>query len=401
VRGRIAAALAFVSYGVILGTWTSQVSAVKRGLDLSDGQLSLALLGFAAGAITGMQFVGRIVDRYGSAAVMIPMVLVDGFLLVGPAWAGNLPLLVLALFAFGAAHGTVNIAMNANAVVVERAHRSPIMSSFHAAYSIGGFLGAAIGGLFASAGLGTRVTFAAVAALIVVSGLVSWRLAYDEPPGARLSGSSVDGRIGQAGRGSRMVHKGRLVGPGIYFLGLLAFCCLVGEGAAADWSTVYVRDTLGSGPGFAASAYAAFSIMMMVGRLAGDRLATRFGAVRLVRACGVLAAVSLGLALIVNQPIAGVIGFGLFGAGLSCIAPLVFSAAGARDPDRAGQAIARVASLGWIGFLIGPIVIGGAAELVGLSWALSIPVLLAGFVALTATAVRPRPIVDASPIPTR
>jgi MFS family permease len=184
----------------------------------------------------------------------------------------------------------------------------------------------------------------------------------------------------------------------VYFLALLAFCCLVGEGAAADWSTVYVRDTLHSGAGFAAAAYAAFSIMMTVGRLVGDRLADQLGTVTLVRASGVLAAVSLGVALLVNDPVAGVVGFGLFGAGLSCIAPLVFSAAGSRNPQRAGRAIARVASLGWIGFLIGPIVIGGATELVGLSWALSIPVALALFVGLAAAALRTDATVREQPI---
>jgi MFS family permease len=176
--------------------------------------------------------------------------------------------------------------------------------------------------------------------------------------------------------------------PGITFLGVLAFCCLVGEGAAADWSSVYLRDTLDSSPGFAAAAYAAFAAMMTAGRLAGDRLAARLGPVRLVRVCAALAAVGLGVALLIGHPIAGVVGFGCLGAGLSCIAPLVFSAAGNRNPGRAGAAIARVASLGYVGFLTGPIIIGIAAQAVGLGWALFIPAVLALFVAVTAQALR-------------
>jgi MFS family permease len=174
----------------------------------------------------------------------------------------------------------------------------------------------------------------------------------------------------------------------VLFLGVPAFCCLVGEGATADWSSVYLRDDLGSSAGIAAAAYAAFSIMMTAGRLAGDRLAARFGPVRLVRGCGLLAAVGLGASLLVHHPVAGVLGFACFGAGLSCIVPQVFSAAGHRDPARAGRALARVAALGYLGFLAGPVLIGAAAELLGLPAALGIPAVLAFFVAVAAAALR-------------
>jgi MFS family permease len=178
-----------------------------------------------------------------------------------------------------------------------------------------------------------------------------------------------------------------LLAPGVLLLGTLVFCCLVGEGAAADWSTVYLRDNLGAAEGLATVGYAAFSAMMVAGRLVGDRLTARFGPVLLVRACGVLAAVGLAAGLLVGAPLAGIIGFGCLGAGLSCIAPQVFSAAGSRDPAVAGQAIARVAGLGFLGFVVGPVVIGFAARLVGLPHALLIPAVLALFVAGSASAI--------------
>jgi MFS family permease len=187
----------------------------------------------------------------------------------------------------------------------------------------------------------------------------------------------------------------------VLFLGVLVFCCLVGEGAAADWSAVYLRDSLGSAAGFAATAYAAFSIAMMAGRLVGDRLTARLGPVRLVRACGVLAACGLAAALVVGRPLAGVAGFACLGAGLSCIAPQVFAAAGSRDPARAGQAIGRVAGMGFLGFVVGPVVIGGAAQLFGLPRALLIPAVLALFVAATAAALRPRSPAMPAAAPTR
>jgi MFS family permease len=134
---------------------------------------------------------------------------------------------------------------------------------------------------------------------------------------------------------------------------------------------------------------------MTCGRLLGDRLAQRFGPVVLARAGGALAALGLAVCLLVDRPVAGVVGFGCLGAGLSCIAPQVFPAAGLRNPARAGTAISRVAGLGFVGFVVGPVVIGGAAQLAGLRWALLLPALLAAFVAATAGALRPSP----TPVP--
>ncbi|MEO3924074.1 MFS transporter [Micromonosporaceae bacterium B7E4] len=400
-RGRVAVSLLFLLFGMAIGTWTARIPAVKEELGLTDGQLSVGLLGLAAGAITGMQLTGRLVDRYGSARVMLPVAFAEGGCLLLPGYAVNLGTLAVALFVFGTVHGTLNIAMNANAVEVERARRRPMLSSCHAVYSIGGFLGAAIGGLFAHAEAAVTTTFWTTA--LVALGLAAWAArwvlpqaghattppAAPPPPAAAPTITAPPAGVPEPA-GARRSGE-RREPPGVLFLGVLAFCCLVGEGAAADWSTVYLRDSLGSGPGFAAAAFATFSIMMTAGRLVGDRLAAALGPVVLVRGCGILAAVGLGGALLVDHPVAGLLGFGCLGAGLSCIAPQVFSAAGNRNPSQAGRALARVAGLGYLGFLVGPVVIGGAAELIGLPRALALPALLALFVALAAGAVRPRP----------
>ena len=370
-RGRIATSLVFLLFGITLGTWTARIPAIKHGLDLSDGWLSFALLAFAAGAITGMQSIGRVVDRFGSRRVMLPAAVAEGLVLIPPALMPNLVTLCLALFVFGAVHGSLNIAMNANAIEVQRAIGRPIISSSHAVYSIGGFLGASIGGLFAHAGLSARATFVSVAVAMVA--LALWAAVWAMPASSQ-----------QAEKAETSTTKI----DGIILLGVLALCALVGEGAAADWSAVYLRDSLESSAGFAAAAYAAFAIMMTLGRLVGDRLAARFGPVRLVRGSALVAGAGLGAALLVDHRVAGVAGFGLLGAGLSCIAPQVFSAAGNRDPAYAGRALARVASIGYAGFLTGPVVIGAASTVFSLPVALAIPVLLCGFVALTANALK-------------
>lgn len=373
-RARWAAAAIFLLYGVLLGTWTSRIPAVKAHLQLSDSRLSWALLAFAAGAIAGMQAGGRVVDRLGAGRVLLPAVVLDAVALVLPGGAPDLALLVLALFAFGAVHGVLNVAMNVNAVEVQAALGRPIISSCHAVYSIGGFCGAAIGGLFAYAGRGAVATFLGASALVLLLAvLVAPSTRGFEAP--RPDRDQVD------------------VTPvtGVLFLGVLAFCCLVGEGAAADWSAVYLRDTLGTTAAFATSAYACFAVMMTAGRLVGDRLAQRFGPVALARAGGLLASAGLASCLLVGRPFAGVLGFGCLGAGLSCVAPQVFAAAGLRNPGRAGAAIGRVAGLGFVGFVVGPVAIGGLAQPAGLAGALVLPALLAAFVAAAAGALAPRP----------
>ncbi|GII32772.1 MFS transporter [Planotetraspora mira] len=404
-RARLAVFGLFLLAGTAIGTWTARIPAIKEDLALSDGRLSLALLGVAAGAITGMLIIGRLVDRYGSDRVMIPAAIAQGAVLVLPALAPDLPVLALTLFLFGVVNGTLDVSMNANAVTVERAYGRPIMSAFHAVFSVGGFAGAALGGLFAHAEAGPTATFAVAGAIILVVAVLSARWALRDTPDPREPQSAAAAAIQQeatpqevtseeaapqeAASDRRTAAPRRRLPQGAFFLGVLAFCGLIGEGASADWSSVYLHDDLGSSPGFAAAAFAAFSIMMTAGRFAGDRLAARLGPVALVRGCGLLGAVGLAVNLVIGTPVAGVIGFALFGAGLSCVIPQVFSAAGHRDPAQSGRALATVASLGYTGFLAGPVIIGALAELVTLPRALFVPALLTLLVALAAPAVRP------------
>ncbi|MEV6349569.1 MFS transporter [Actinoplanes sp. NPDC051851] len=383
-RGRIAACTMFVLGGAVTGIWTARIPAIKHDLRLGDAELSVALLVLAAGGLIGMLLVGRLVDRYGSTTVMTPAALAVGPLLILPAYASNLLTLTLALGVLGAAHGTLNVAMNANAVRVERAHHRSIMSGIHAGFSIGGFLGAAVGGMFAAADLSPAATF--ICAGTLIAGLAMWasRWALPDPH------ENADHETTNHARGGRRPAE-PLSSPhrkALLLLGLLAFATLVSEGAVADWSSVYLHDSLGSSAGVAAAAYAAFALMMTAGRLAGNRLVAALGPARLVRGCGFLAATGFGAALLIGRPAAAIIGFAALGAGLSCIVPQVYSAAGNVDPAQPGRGLARAASLGYLGFLTGPVIIGGAASLVDLPRAMLILPLLAAFVAAASTAVR-------------
>ncbi|MFE5208733.1 MFS transporter [Streptomyces sp. NPDC056600] len=382
LRGRVATALYFLLFGATLGCWTSRIPAIKSELGLSDGELSLALLAFAVGAIAGMLGLGRLVDRWGSFRVLVPTALLEGVLLGPTAFMPSLASLMAALFVFGLVHGTLNIAMNANGMEVQRAWGRPVVTSFHAVYSIGGFLGAAAGGAFAHQDVSPEATFAAVGAVVLALALwaIAWTLRGETaPPAAADPESSI-------GRG-----RGRPQPAGLLLLGGLAMCTLVGEGTAADWSAVYLHESLGSTPAFAAAAFAAFSVAMTVGRLLGDGLAARFGPVRLVRGCGVLASAGMIAALLIGHPVAAVVGFACLGAGMSCIAPQVYMAAAQRDPARTGAALSLVVSLGYVGFLVGPLVIGAVSTVTGLPTALGIPAVLILLVVVGASSLRPTP----------
>ena len=182
-------------------------------------------------------------------------------------------------------------------------------------------------------------------------------------------------------------------------LGLLAMCCLITEGAAANWSGVYLRGNLGAPRGYAAAGFAGFSLAMAAGRLAGDRLAARYGPVVLVRGSGLLASAGLAAALCGHSPAGAVLGFAACGGGLSCTLPQFLSAAGHADPEHPGGGIARVAALGYLGLVGGPALIGGCASVTGLPAALFLPVGLGLCVAYFGAIVVPAPLAGDPPGP--
>ena len=176
----------------------------------------------------------------------------------------------------------------------------------------------------------------------------------------------------------------------IWVLGLVALCGQVGEGSAGDWSAVYLHANLGTSAGVAASALGAFSVTMAAGRVAGDRLAARFGPVRLIRASGLVAGLGLAAGLLTGTPAAAIAGFALLGLGLAGIFPQIVSAAARLDPEQAGRNIGRIAAVAYSGLLTGPVAIGAIASGVGLRDALLVPAALALFVTAVAGVMRPR-----------
>jgi MFS family permease len=401
-RARRATLVYFLVLGLADGVWLARIPAVKQNLGLSDGLLGVALLAAPVALVIIAAFADRLIDRFGSARPTVAGAVAISLLPVAFGLAGSLGVLMAALFVYGMAGGLMDVAMNAQAVRVERGYRRPMINSFHACYSFGGLGGALLGGLFAWAGVGPALTFAAVGvplavvAVLARRGLLRGPEAHDRPsPGGGQP--ELDGQPAPAGQaapqaGVRARRRGAALR--IAVLGLLALCSLLGEGAAGGWSAVYLRDNLGTSAAFAALGYAAFSVTMATGRLFGDRLAARFGPAWLVSGCGLVAAIGLAVALVTVSPAAGLVGFALFGAGLSSTFPQLLSVAGNVETSRSGTGIARVAGAGYLGLLSGPVLIGGAASLVGLRLALGIPLAAALCLAAGGWVVtgRPRPL---------
>ena len=405
-------------FGLADGVWLARLPAVKEHLGLSDARLGVALLAAPAGLVVVAAFADRLIDRFGSARPTAAGAVAISLLPIAFGLAGSMAALMAVLLVYGMSGGLTDVAINSQAVRVERGYRRPIINSFHACFSFGGLLGALLGGLFAWAGIGAAPTFAVAGVpMAVVAVLARHRLLHGseasdsavvpatdrDPAGRGAAGRGAAGRdpadravlgatrdaAGLAGRAGRVraAASRHAVALRIAALGLLALCSLLGEGAAGSWSAVYLRDNLGTSAAFAALGYAAFSVTMAVGRLTGDRLAARFGPGRLVSGCGVVAGLGLAGALISRSPALGLVGFALFGAGLSSTFPQLLSTAGNIQTSRSGTGIARVAGAGYLGLLVGPVLIGSCAGLVGLRLALGIPVILMAFMAVGGWAV--------------
>ena len=341
----------FLVAGLSFGSWVARIPEVQDALGLDDARLGLALLGTAVGSITAMTGSGWMIARFGSRTVTTVAALGVCVTLPLLPLAPSMPLLFAALLLFGAAYGTMDVAMNAQAVLVEERYGRPIMSSFHGVFSLGGVIGAASAGLVVGVGVAPAPHLLAVALALALLVAAATRRLIPAAGEQREDGPPF------------ALPTGPLLG-----LGALAFGVLLAEGAIADWGAVYLRDVVGASAAAAAAGYTAFSLTMMVGRFLGDAMTQRLGPVPMVRGGGLLVAAGLALALLMGTAPAALVGFALVGAGLAASFPIVISAAGRVPGVPAGTAVAAVATAGYGGFLVGPPTIGflsGGVEALG------------------------------------
>lgn len=345
-RARVSVSIIFLVHGILVSSWLARIPAVQETLQLPFGILGAVLLSAAAGAMFAMPVTSRLVNRFGSARLtQFATFLLCAAVALPPLATGAASLAAM-LFLYGAAAGSMDVAMNTQAVAVETALGRPVMVGFHALFSAGGMIGALLGSGAARLGIAPAPNLIAVgAAMAVLAGAFALGLISDLPAPA------------SAGRPRRSASDllFRLAG-----LGFIAFCILLGEGAMADWSAVYLSHL--AGQAVAPLGYAVFSLAMAMGRLIGDWFHERLGAVTTVRWGSGLAAAGLTAGLYIGTSAATLIGFACVGFGYSAIFPIICSVAGAKAGDRPQAGIAAVSMTGYLGFLVGPPLIGFAAD---------------------------------------
>jgi MFS family permease len=384
-RAHFAIATAFAVHGAVQGSFATRIPWIKDHLDLSAGQLGLALVCPALGSMALMPLAGRIMHRLGSRLALRLLLAMWCAALVLPAVAPGLPWLCLSLLVFGATAGMADVVMNALGVEVEEHKGKSIMSGLHGMWSVGTLVGAAIGVPAAHAGLDGRVHLSLMAALLLVVGFLACAHAPDIHPAAD---EDAPPRFALPPRAALVI-------------GAIGFCAVFAEGGSADWCAVYLRDITHASPAIAALAYTAFTCTMAATRLLGDIAVRRLGAVAAIRAGGVVATTGGLLVVLSHAPALAITGFGLIGVGIAVVVPLCFAAAGRRGPVPS-QAIAGVATVTYTSGLIAPAAIGGIAGESSLTVSFTlVTVLTLGLVAGAGVVRTPagRTVAAGSPLP--
>lgn len=363
---RFAVFAVFAAFGLILGTWAAHLPSVKAATDASTSGIGIILLILGVGAFVGMQASGYAVDRWGSGRVAVVGAAAIALAILPPLLLTTWFAVAGAALLLGIAVGISEVGMNAAAVEVERDYRRPIMASFHGMFSIGSVIGALLGAVAFSLGIGTSATAAIVAilSLILASAAAPTliRRTHSRPR------AQTEQKLTATGTPEPR-QRGRLV-----LLGTLAFLLLLTEGSAMDWSSLHTQEHLAGSSSAGAIALACFVSAMTMGRFTVDRVAARIGPVRVLRTGSIFAVI--GLVVVVLSPMLAVtcLGWGVLGLGLSGCVPQVFTATG-NLPGASGKELSRVVGAGYLAVLAGPAIVGWLADLVGLNNALWLPIL--------------------------
>jgi MFS family permease len=371
-RARIAITVAFIVNGSMAGTFYSRIADIKENLKLSNSALGIALFIISIGVLIGLAFSGKQSAKHGSAPVThyATYALGASLLLVGT--SNNYITFCATLLVLGACLATQDVAMNSHAIVLEHESGNRYMSTFHAMFSLGALGGGVVGGWFSQNNIPLMKHVAFIAMLVFISNWIvrNWFLP------AELDKHSLEGK--------KKIKRPRL----FFIVGLLGLCGTIGEGSAGDWGAILSRDTFDASPFVSTLPFICFSAAMVVGRLFGDRLATKYGPMKLIVSGGLIAGVGLGSGLLVGG-IGGVIfGWLTLGIGLATVIPMLFSQAGEIAKTRfegqfaASEGVAMVSGIAYFGFLVGPPTLGFLGDAIGLRWAMLIPAVLALVMAL-------------------
>jgi predicted MFS family arabinose efflux permease len=361
----------FFIAGALFATWGVHVPTVKAHYALGERALAVAMLAAGVGSVVALTQAGRVVGRFGARAVTMATGTVCAAAIALLVAFDAYPALLLLMLVYGVAASLMDVSINAEASEIERLAGRPLMSGFHAMFSLGGMAGAAAGSLVQATAVPAQQHLLGAAviggAAVLAAGSAMLRMNGPPAAGAPLSLPA---------------------GP-LLLLGVLAALGLVAEGAMYDWSVLYLKQGLHADAGTAALAYASFSAAMAAGRFAGDAVRARIASVPLLRWSGALGAAGMALALLVPHPWIALLGFALVGLGFANVVPVLFSAAARVPGVTPAHGIAAVSSLGYLGMMAGPPLIGVIAEATSLAWGLVVVVAGAALLALAAKRALP------------
>jgi MFS family permease len=371
-RARIAITTAFIINGSIAGTFYSRVADIKEDLELSNSTLGFALLIISIGVLLGIAFSGKQTAKSGSAPITLygTYSLGAAILLVGT--SNNYLTLCLTLFVLGACLAVQDVAMNSHAIVLEHEADKRYMSTFHAMFSLGALMGGVVGAWFSQHNIDLMRHAAFIAMLVFLANFFvrNWFLP------AELDQHKLEG-------------KKKIKKPKIFLIvGLLGLCGTIGEGSAGDWGAVLARDTFDATPFVSTLPFICFSAAMVIGRLFGDRLASKYGPMKLIVGGGLIAGIGLGGGLLFGGMVGVIFGWLTMGIGLSTVIPMLFTQAGEIAKTRfegqfaPSEGVAMVSGIAYFGFLVGPPTLGFLGDAIGLRWAMLVPAVLALVMAL-------------------
>jgi MFS family permease len=342
---RIAVKIAFFLNGFIYANWVSRLPRIQEHFAAHDGMIGIVLFSLSLGAVAAMPFTGWVIIKNGSRRITLFSLLAYCALVPLIPVMPGIPALIVLFIIIGISTGMLDVAMNAQAVMVEKEYRKPIMTSFHALFSIGMALGAWCATLFTDLEFSILKHFSLIATLSLVAVLwVSRNLIYDKPQLHSESGPLL-----------------RMPNVALISVGIVAFCCMIGEGAMSDWTVNYMENVTMASKTLAPIGLSAFATAMTLGRIFGDSVRAKLGDARLIISGGILASIGLIFALALPEPYIAITGFFMVGLGLSTIVPIAYSIAGNVKDLPSGVGIAMVTTIGYSGFLFGPPIIGFVA----------------------------------------
>ena len=353
LRARWAVAAMFMANGFVMGAWAPQIPLLMPRHNVTESVLGLLILVLGIGAVSAMLFAGKLIARFGGRAVLSLFSLALIPVLPMVVFSPNLWILALFMAVFGAMAGCMDVAMNAQAVEIERKLDRAIMSSSHGFWSLGGFFGGSAGS-FVIAHWGSEVQSLLTAAVVAVMVLAAMPFLLPGEPAAPVTEAAP---VKGPSLFPRDLH--------VWLLGVLAFFSMVPEGAVLDWAAIYLQKELGSDVFVSGLGFAFFAGAMAVMRFAGDSVRNRFGAVRTLRVSGLLGAAGMMGGALAPYDWVAIASFFFAGLGVANMVPILFSAAGNHPRLPSASAISIVTMVGYCGILVAPSTIGFLAEHVG------------------------------------